>query len=990
VSIAAASTTASGAVQLYNNVDSTSTTLALTAAQGKNLQDQISALGVTSNLTLAGTFNAASGVMLSVTSSGLAKGFVVGSNLPAASVTNNNYFVIVTSSGSYSPPGGGGPYAATQGDWFLSTGTSWQFLDVGPSYPYATTSTAGIICLTTNALAQIGVDSTTAITPAAGASAYVMRACYSAKGTILSGSAASTPTALPIGTANQVLIVDSTCATGMKWGDLPSSGIPCGCITAKGVLISGTAASTPTPLTVGTDGQILAACATCATGLTWITPAAGSTPATPLIQGTLYGCSSNSTNNSSLGWLALCSPTGASNVAVGAFSARNVATGAGNVAVGFCSLAFTTTGSKNIAIGCGAGLCITSGEGNVTIGGYSNVGQGTYFCRIVLSDGFGNLRLMFNNTGAMSFSNDVAASYGTAGQVLQSNGNTATPTWVTLSSAGIPCSCVTAKGSIITGTAASTPTALPVGTNGQMLIACSACTTGLTWSTPTPSIPCSCITSKGSLLVGLSASSVTPLSVGAAGQVLTVCPAVAAGVAWVTPSGGSGTVTSITAGTGLSGGTITTTGTIALANTAVAAGSYTYSSFTVDAQGRITAAVSGADPVCQSLFTTKGDLVAGTGASAVSRLGVGTNGQILAACSACPTGLYWAAAATNNTATPTSTGTVFGLTSFSNSSVGCQSLQSVTSGSGNAAIGNSALAFNTSGCCNTAVGDRALFNNTTANSNTAVGFYSLFSNETGEDNVAVGANALKCNVLSSRNVAVGVSALECNVAQNNTAVGYFALRNNTSGQKNVAMGLSALSSNSSGDFNIAIGTEAISGAVSACYNTAIGHCALFGFNGCYNVALGACVTASSGSIDNEVNIYNGAITARFQGLASAWSFVSDARDKQNIRDLPLGLDFISSLQPRLFEWNLRNNDLGKGKKSSGFIAQEVLSVLEANGIDYTGIVVTDDPNQYTVAQANLIPILVNAVKELSRDHRDSIARLENEIEELKKTILEAG
>ena len=74
----------------------------------------------------------------------------------------------------------------------------------------------------------------------------------------------------------------------------------------------------------------------------------------------------------------------------------------------------------------------------------------------------------------------------------------------------------------------------------------------------------------------------------------------------------NGTVTSVTAGTGLNGGTITTTGTISLANTTVTAASYgnasTVATFTVDAQGRLTAAANTAIAIANTAVSGLGTM----------------------------------------------------------------------------------------------------------------------------------------------------------------------------------------------------------------------------------------------------------------------------------------------------------------------------------------------------------------------------------------------
>ena len=107
-------------------------------------------------------------------------------------------------------------------------------------------------------------------------------------------------------------------------------------------------------------------------------------------------------------------------------------------------------------------------------------------------------------------------------------------------------------------------------------------------------------------------TSLADLKGGTTGQVLSKNSNTDMDFVWVTDAAGD--ITGVTAGTGISGGG--TSGTVTVTNSMATA---------IDA---------------------KGDLVAGTGADAFARLGVGTNGQVLTADSTAATGLAWATSTT--------------------------------------------------------------------------------------------------------------------------------------------------------------------------------------------------------------------------------------------------------------------------------------------------------------------------------------------------------
>ena len=314
-------------------------------------------------------------------------------------------------------------------------------------------------------------------------------------------------------------------------------------------------------------------------------------------------------------------------------------------------------------------------------------------------------------------------------------------------------------------------------------------------------------------------------------------------------------------------------------------------------------------------------------------------------------------------------------TGASNVAVGLNALGANTTADDNTAIGKDALLVNTTGASNVAVGKGALDANTTASGNTAVGLDALGANTTGVNNVAIGKDTLLVNTNGNNNIAIGVGALDAHTgSDDNVAIGRNALGSDTTGSSNVAIGSSSLVGNTTGTLNTAVGLNTLDSNTTGTKNTALGLSAGETITTGSNLtALGYNAQASSATATNEITLGD-ANVATLRCQVTTITALSDRRDKRDIQDIGLGLDFITKLKPVKYKWAMRDGTKKPDIFEAGFIAQDFQQVQIEENAEWMRLVYESNPDKLEATPGKLIPVLVRAIQELS----ERVRQLESE------------
>jgi hypothetical protein len=345
-----------------------------------------------------------------------------------------------------------------------------------------------------------------------------------------------------------------------------------------------------------------------------------------------------------------------------------------------------------------------------------------------------------------------------------------------------------------------------------------------------------------------------------------------------------------------------------------------------------------------------------------------------------------------------------------NTAVGMKVLPAQTSASYNTAVGYGAGFTITTGGYNCLFGFGAAQNLTIGTSNNFLGMYAGYTATEASYSTGIGYQPLYDLTTGNHNVAIGLqSQYDTNTGHSNTTVGNYSMYGNTTGYLNTACGYASMYSSAghTGTYNAALGAQAGYSVTTGYNNTFCGglagyalteghHNTLIGVNAGYGLLTGdnnTCLGGNAGraaSPSGNITSGNNIICLGDNSIANLYCAdtsisSSDERDKAEITNFTHGLSWVKKMRPVTYKWDKRSWYLGedeeditkvtrdgskkKSKVNIGLIAQEVLEIEKADSFSSSKdnmlvVNLNEDDTGYGIKYERIVPILINAIKEL--------------------------
>jgi hypothetical protein len=246
------------------------------------------------------------------------------------------------------------------------------------------------------------------------------------------------------------------------------------------------------------------------------------------------------------------------------------------------------------------------------------------------------------------------------------------------------------------------------------------------------------------------------------------------------------------------------------------------------------------------------------------------------------------------------------------------------------------------------------------------------------------------NTFFGLEVAQSLSTPSGSLSRDNTGIGCVALRDITTGSFNTALGSLSATSLTTGSSNTIIGYSGVRTITSGSNNTFVGVSGQQTTTGSNNLALGFRAGESGtspfglGAADsNRIILGNNDTTNAY--VRVAWTVTSDSRDKTDFAPLSYGLNVINNIETYTFRFDNRSaywvydengNVIDKPTPDgthkterlfTGFSAQQVRDVLDAQGYPKNIIVDEEDSDNLKMKETAFIPLLINSIKELKAE-----------------------